>query len=85
MTLRLLVGFRFHILFHSPPGVLFTFPSRYWFTIGRQAVLSLMGWSPQIHPEFHVYRATRVPDRQSTHFHLQGYHLLRPGFPTQFT
>ena len=22
-------------LFHSPPGVLFTFPSRYWFTIGR--------------------------------------------------
>ena len=34
-TLRLLVGARFQFLFHSPPGVLFTFPSRYWFTIGR--------------------------------------------------
>jgi len=28
-TLRLLVGTRFQFLFHSPPGVLFTFPSRY--------------------------------------------------------
>ena len=33
--LRLLVGTRFQVLFHSPPGVLFTFPSRYWFTIGH--------------------------------------------------
>ena len=28
-TLRLLVGTRFQVLFHSPLGVLFTFPSRY--------------------------------------------------------
>ena len=28
-ALRLLVGTRFQVLFHSPPGVLFTFPSRY--------------------------------------------------------
>ena len=28
--LRLLVGTRFQTLFHSPPGVLFTFPSRYY-------------------------------------------------------
>ena len=33
--LRLLVGTRFQVLFHSPSGVLFTFPSRYWFTIGH--------------------------------------------------
>src|SRR5699024_1366947 len=33
--LRLLVGTRFQVLFHSPLGVLFTFPSRYWFTIGH--------------------------------------------------
>lgn len=33
--LELLVGTRFQVLFHSPPGVLFTFPSRYWFTIGH--------------------------------------------------
>jgi hypothetical protein len=33
--LRLFVSTWFQVLFHSPPGVLFTFPSRYWFTIGR--------------------------------------------------
>ena len=29
LTLPLLVSTRFQVLFHSPPGVLFTFPSRY--------------------------------------------------------
>ena len=33
-------------LFHSPPGVLFTFPSRYWFTIGGQEYLALEGGPP---------------------------------------
>ena len=46
-----LVGTRFQVLFHSPPGVLFTFPSRYSCTIGRGQVFSLGGWSPQIQPE----------------------------------
>src|SRR5687767_13854982 len=41
-----LVGTRFQVLFHSPPGVLFTFPSRYSCTIGRGRVFSLGGWSP---------------------------------------
>src|SRR5918992_1312931 len=56
--LRQLVGPRFQVLFHSPPGVLFTFPSRYWFTIGRQGVLSLRGWSPRIHTGFLGSRVT---------------------------
>ena len=34
-ALRLFVSTRFQILFHSPPGVLFTFPSRYFFSIGH--------------------------------------------------
>jgi hypothetical protein len=55
----LLVSSRFHVLFHSPPGVLFTFPSRYCFAIGHTGVLSLTRWSSQIHTEFHVLRATR--------------------------
>src|SRR5690554_1812220 len=59
--LRLLVSIRFQVLFHSPPGVLFTFPSRYWFTIGRQGVFSLGGWSPLIPTRFHVPRGTRDP------------------------
>src|SRR5918999_4817370 len=47
---------RFQVLFHSPPGVLFTFPSRYLFTIGRQEYLALDGGPPRFpHEEtFHV-------------------------------
>ena len=30
VVLCLLVSIRFQVLFHSPPGVLFTFPSRYY-------------------------------------------------------
>ena len=33
--LRLLVGIRFQVYFTPLVGVLFTFPSRYWFTIGH--------------------------------------------------
>ena len=33
-------------LFHSPPGVLFTFPSRYWYAIGDQEYLALEGGPP---------------------------------------
>ena len=59
LPLSLLVNIRFQILFHSPPGVLFTFPSRYWFSIGHTGVFSLTSWSRQIHTEFHGLRATR--------------------------
>ena len=59
--LRLLVGARFQVLFHSPLGVLFTFPSRYWFAIGHRRVFSLGGWSPRLPTGFHVPGRTRVP------------------------
>ena len=39
--------------------MLFTFPSRYWFTIGLWGVFSLTGWSRLIHTEFLVLRATQ--------------------------
>ena len=70
--LRQLVGSRFQVLFHSPPGVLFTFPSRYWFTIGRQGVLSLRGWAPQIRTEFHGLRVTRDTCREVSHLSPTG-------------
>ena len=57
-TLPRLVGTRFQALFHSPPGVLFTFPSRYLSAIGHQGVFRLSGWSRQIHTGFHGPRAT---------------------------
>jgi len=41
--------------------------SRYWFTIGRQRVLSLAGWAPQIRTDFHVSGPTQVPNRRAYH------------------
>ncbi len=54
-------GARLQVLFHSPRGVLFTFPSRYWFAIGRRLVFSLGGWAPRIRAGFHVSRPTWDP------------------------
>ena len=61
--LRLLVDIRFQVLFHSAPAVLFTFPSRYWFTIGHIGVFSLTGWSRSLPSGFHVPRRTQDPTR----------------------
>ena len=47
-VLCVLVNTRFQVLFHSPPGVLFTFPSQYCSTIGHQVVFRLGGWSPRL-------------------------------------
>ena len=59
-----LVNTRFQVLFHSPPGVLFTFPSRYFSTIGHQVVFRLGGWSPHLPTGFHVPRGTLDTARQ---------------------
>ena len=80
-VLRLLVGARFQVLFHSPLGVLFTFPSRYWFAIGHRRVLSLGGWSPQIHTGFHVSGITRDPSLGPAVLRVRGSHPVSPGFP----
>ena len=53
-VLCVLVNIRFQVLFHSPPGVLFTFPSQYCSSIGHQVVFRLGGWSPRILTGFHV-------------------------------
>ena len=50
-------GFRFY--FTPLSGVLFAFPSRYWFTIGQLGVFSLGGWSPHVQTRCHVSRPTR--------------------------
>ena len=57
-----LVNTRFQVLFHSPPGVLFTFPSRYFSTIGHQVVFRLGGWSPRFPNGFHVSVGTLDTD-----------------------
>ena len=57
--LRPLVGVWFQV--HYPPlvGVLPIVRSRYWYAIGRQGVLSLAGWAPQIRTHFHVLGPTQ--------------------------
>jgi len=80
-ALPYLVSIRFQVLFHSPPGVLFTFPSRYSCTIGYQVVFSLTGWSPQIPTEFLVFRGTQVPVGSPPIFRVRGSHPLWLAFP----
>ena len=53
------VGTWFQVLFTPLNGVLFTFPSRYWFTIGHQLVFSLGRWSSRLPTGFPVSRGTR--------------------------
>ena len=50
-------GFRY--CFTPLIGVLFTFPSRYWFAIGLPGVFSLAGWSRRIRAELLVLRVTQ--------------------------
>ena len=66
--LSVLVSTRFQVLFHSPPGVLFTFPSRYCFSIGHQVVFRLGRWSSRFPTGFPVSRGTLDPDRMTMTF-----------------
>ena len=74
-VLPLLVNIEFQVLFHSPPGVLFNFPSRYYFTIGYQGVFSLIRWSGLLHTGFLVSRTTLDSTRSSSHFAYEAFTL----------
>ena len=58
----------FRVYFTPLFEVLFTFPSRYWYTIGLWGVFSLGGWSRLLHTGFLVSRATQDPDRLPLRF-----------------
>ena len=81
--LCVLVNIRFQVLFHSPPGVLFTFPSQYCSTIGHQVVFRLGGWSPRLPIGFLVSDGTLDTAR---YFCVSPTRLSLPsvGFPTPF-
>ena len=51
-VLRLLVRTQFQDLFHSPSGVLLTFPSRYLYTIDHTIYLALGGGPPRFNQGF---------------------------------
>ena len=52
VVLPLLVSIRFQVLFHSPPGVLFTFPSRYYTLSVIRSYLALGDGPPSFPPNF---------------------------------
>ena len=72
---------RFQVCFTPLAGVLFAFPSRYWFAIGHHVVFRLGGWSPRIRTGFHVSRPTWDPGRPRAGFRLWGFHPLWLRFP----
>ena len=85
LRLPLLIGTEFQGLFHSPSGVLFTFPSRYSFTIGPIRSLALEGGPPCFDPDFTcpnllwIYAAASAMT-----FQVRGFHPLRLAFPGPF-
>jgi len=76
--LRQFVGTWFQVLLTPLEGVLFTFHSRYLYTIGRTGVLSLGRWASQVQSEFHELRPTRPPTRS---WHLRDCHPLWSAIP----
>ena len=79
----MLVNTRFQVLFHSAPAVLFTFPSRYFYTIGHQVVFRLGEWSPHLPGGFLVSARTPDPARCLL-VSLTGLSPSSAGFPTPF-
>ena len=83
MVVPQLVNTGFQVLFHSPPGVLFTFPSRYCSSIGHQVVFRLGGWSPLLPTGFHVSGGT-LDTRCQSSLSSTGLSPAMVGFPTPF-
>ena len=75
-----LVDTGFQVLFHSPPGVLFTFPSLYCSSIGHLVVFRLGGGSPRLPTRFHVSRGTSDSAR-SLKISVTGLSPSMAGFP----
>jgi hypothetical protein len=68
-------------LFHSPLGVLFTFPSRYSFTIGLMQYLALPVSSGWFIRAIRVSDYSRVGAQKGHVFRVRGHYPLRRCFP----
>ena len=78
-----LVNTGFQVLFHSPPGVLFTFPSQYYALSVTKEYLALRG-GPRLFPQGFPCLVVLwiLPCR--LWFHVRGFHPLWPAFPKPF-
>ena len=75
-----LVNTGFQVLFHSPPGVLFTFPSQYYALSVTKEYLGLRGGPRSFHQGFSCLDVLWIPLSQFS-FRLRGFHPLRQAFP----
>ena len=78
-----LVDTGFQVLFHSPPGVLFTFPSQYSARSVTKWYLALGGGPPDF-PQGFSCPAVLWILLSLLCFRLRGFHPLRPAFPKPF-
>ena len=83
-ALRLLVNLRFQVLFHSPPGVLFTFPSRYYSLSVTWSYLALRDGPRSFRQDFSCPDVLRIPLARSR-FRLRVFHPLCSTFPDTST
>ena len=83
IVLPLLVNIGFQVLFHSPPGVLFTFPSRYYSLSVTKSYLALGGGPPGFPPDYSC-PVVLWYQLSSLAFRLQGCYLLCRPFPELF-
>ena len=78
-----LVNIWFQVLFHSPPGVLFTVPSQYYALSVTKEYLALGGGPPDFPQGSTCLVVLWIPPCQLV-FRLRGFHPLWPAFPKPF-
>ena len=82
--LSVLVSTRFQVLFHSPPGVLFTFPSRYYSLSVTWSYLAFWDGPHFFRLDFSCPDVLRIPLARSR-FRLRVFHPLCSTFPDTST
>ncbi len=85
IRLRLVVGTWFQVLFTRLLGVLFTFPSRYLFTIGHGRVFSLARWCWQLPTGFPRSRGTQGHPRGHAPYAYRTFTFYGAAFQTAST
>ena len=83
MVVPQLVNTGFQVLFHSPPGVLFTFPSQYYALSVTKEYLALRG-GPRLFPQGSTCLVVLWILLPVIRFHVRGFHPLWLAFPKPF-
>ena len=78
-----LVNTGFQVLFHSPPGVLFTFPSQYYALSVTKEYLALRGGPRSFHQGFSCLNVLWIL-LCLLGFRIRGFHSVSPVFPVPF-